>query len=381
MKCEDLNLRHLRAFVKTCDLGTLLAAANAVHLSQPALTQGLHKLESQLNVTLFQRASGGMQPTAAANLLLPRAKRALEYIRSSRATHKQIRAFVALASHGTYASASNATGNANASLHRAVRDLEAALGIALTERVGRGIKLTRQGKATARRFRLAYAELTAAIDEVAHLNDEGHGRIAIGAMPLCRARLLPQTIIQFHNTSPNCHIKVLEGAYTELIEPLRDGELDMLIGALRNPTDDPDLQQRPLFQDQPVIVGRHDHPLASRKRISPSDLASYEWCLPPTGVLLRDRWQSIFTEAGMTVPEVSLECGSAMMLRQILKDTDCLTILSPDQVAVELEAGWLTVLADTPQSLNRTIGVISRREWRPTPMQQSFLHSLEQCGS
>ena len=37
-------------------------------------------------------------------------------------------------------------------------------------------------------------------------------------------------------------------------------------------------------------------------------------------------------------PAVPIESGSVMMIRQILIDSDFLTMLSPDQVAVELEA-------------------------------------------
>lgn len=377
MNCEELNLRHLRAFVKTYELGTLLAAANAVHLSQPALTQGLSKLEAQLEVTLFHRDNEGMQPTEAARTLLPRVKRALLHIRSRRATHTQIRAFTALARQGSYTGASKATGNATATLHRAVRDLEIALNVQLAERVGRSIRLTKVGKATARRFRLAYAELEAGVDELASLGNGRLGGIAIGAMPLCRARLLPASVIDFHNTNPAAKVHVLEGAYSELIEPLRDGELDILIGALRTPAIDPDLTQWELFEDQPVVIARADHPLTQTKNITAADLASYEWCLPPAGVPLRDRWQTIFQQAGQPIPEVKLECGSTMMLRQILRETDCLTVLSPDQVAVELNAQWLTVLAPTPPSLARKIGVISRTDWRPTPLQKDFLETLK----
>ena len=86
----DFNLRHLRAFVKTFELGTLLAASRAVHISQPALTQGLVRLEDQLNVRLFDRQSDGMVPTQAGHLLAPRAAAALELIRSPKVTHAQV---------------------------------------------------------------------------------------------------------------------------------------------------------------------------------------------------------------------------------------------------------------------------------------------------
>ena len=58
----DLNLRHLRALVSVVDLCSLNRAAEVAGLSQPALTQGMAKLERQLGVTLFERHPGGVAP-------------------------------------------------------------------------------------------------------------------------------------------------------------------------------------------------------------------------------------------------------------------------------------------------------------------------------
>jgi hypothetical protein len=75
---------------------------------------------------------------------------------------------------------------------------------------------------------------------------------------------------------------------------------------------------------------------------------------------------------------VRVEIGSGIAIRQILISTDALTLLSPDQVRLELEAGWLTLVAHT--RLTRTIGLTRRAEWRPTMMQRRFLAALrDQC--
>ena len=59
----DLNLRHLRGAVAIAAQHSMNAAARAVNLSQPALTQGLAKLERQLGVELFTRRADGMATT------------------------------------------------------------------------------------------------------------------------------------------------------------------------------------------------------------------------------------------------------------------------------------------------------------------------------
>lgn len=373
-----LNTRHLRAFVKTYELGTLIAASRAVNITQPALSQGLVGLEDTLQAQLFLRQSQGMEPTEAAHLLYPRACSALDLIRSKSVSQTQIRAFIALARNGSYTEASAETGLARASLHRAVSDLEKGLGQTLVRKRGRGTELTQIGRNKARHYRLAQTELNAAADEILQQKGEYSGRIAIGAMPLCRARILPEAIVRFQSEHPSSEFSIAEGAHAELLEPLRDGDLDFLIGALRAEVPGSDLIQLPLFDDQPKIVARYGHPLKANSDAADfSDLQRFDWCIPQRGVPLRERWQDMFEAAGLEVPKVRVECGSVMAIRQILMSTDCLTILSPDQVAVEIEANWLKVVGTAPRDLIRTIGLTYRRDWRLTGPQSKFLETLK----
>ncbi|MEP3892900.1 MAG: LysR family transcriptional regulator [Litorimonas sp.] len=374
------NIRHLRAFVKTVDLGTLLSAARAVNLSQSAVTQAIAKLENQLNVRLFNRQNEGMVPTDAATLIYPRVQDVLKHIGRRNVTHTQIKAFLALSQGGNYAEASHLTGLSTASLHRAIRDLEIVLGQDLTRRKGRGVVLTDFGQTQARRYGLAAAELRYLIEDVSALKGVKSGRVGIGAMPLCRARVLPSAIVQYQYNYPDIDINIAEGSFIELMEPLRNGELDFLIGALRDPGPGPDLVQLPLFEDAPVIVARSEHPLLMSKTSSPvpvQALSKYPWCVPNSGVPLREKWESLFSEEGLAVPRISVECGSVIANRQILMKTDCLTILSPDQVAVELEAGWLSIVCALPPRLNRMIGLTHREGWRPTKSQADFMEVLK----
>ena len=53
MERLDVNLRHLRAFLAIMESGSVTAAAREVHLTQPAVTQGIAKLELRFGVPLF----------------------------------------------------------------------------------------------------------------------------------------------------------------------------------------------------------------------------------------------------------------------------------------------------------------------------------------
>lgn len=374
MESLDLNLRHLRALVAVAKTGTVAAAAIRVAVTQPALTQAIAKLERQLGTNLFIRRSHGMEATEAMHVLIPRIESALGLIASPRVTAAQARALIAVADAGSYAGASAATGLAQPSLHRSVGDLSVALRKTLVGREGKGIKLTEAGRKSARAFRLARAELDAGLAELAALSGRETGRISIGAMPLARARFLPKAVALFHRAHPEVRFAIVEGSYAELLDPLRDGVLDLLIGALRD-MPEPDLDQRALFDDRPVVIARAGHPLASRQATIDA-IAAYPWIIAAQGTPLRQQWQAMFENAGIVAPGVPIESGSVIAIRQILRDTDFLTLLSRDQVSVEIEAGLVIVLCETPPALRRTIGVTSRSGWQPTALQRAFLATL-----
>jgi LysR family transcriptional regulator, regulator for genes of the gallate degradation pathway len=379
MDIWQFNLRHLRAASAIAHLGSISVAAEAINISQPAITQGLAKLESMLDQPLFERRADGMSATKAAQLLTPRIDTALAHIASPRVTMAQLRALIVVADAGSYAGASATIGLAQPSLHRSIGDLSLALRQTLVERRSKGIALTAQGRRTVRAFRLARAEIEAGLSEVAALQGRETGRIAVGAMPLSRARLLPAAVTAFYRAHPDAFISISEGSWQELIEPLRDGELDLLIGALRNPSPGADVEQCPLFADRPVVIGRAGHPLATLPNATPalSRLADYPWTVPAPGAPLRAQWERMFAQAGIAIPRVPVECGSVITIRQILLDSDFLTLLSPDQLAVELKSGLLTIICDAPEGLSRTIGITTRAGWRPTAMQRAFVEVLK----
>ena len=380
MDPDSLNLRHLRAAAAVVRSGSVTGAARLVNLTQPAVTQALGKLERQIGLPLFERVPGGMVATEAGLMLADRVEAAVRMIASPRVTLTQSRAFLALAQAGSYAAAAARTGLSEASLHRAVADLAIGVGQRLVERRGRAVMLTPRGLAIARRLRLARAELSSALAELAALQGREVGRIVVGAMPLSRARLLPNAIAAFHRTHPEVDIAVAEGSHVELVGPLRDGELDMMVGAVRD-TLPADLVQRPLFVDRPVILGRAGHPLAAEHgRITADALARFAWIVPERGTPLRRQWEQMFAAVGRVPPRVPIECGSVIMVRQMLVQSDSLTLLSVDQLAVELESGWLVRLGDAPGELSRTIGLTTRADWRPTARQQDFISEIERAA-
>lgn len=75
---------ELRHFLLVIEHGTLTAAARAAHLSQPALTASIQRLEKRFEARLLNRGRRGAEPTAAGRALLPHARAALAAVEDGR---------------------------------------------------------------------------------------------------------------------------------------------------------------------------------------------------------------------------------------------------------------------------------------------------------
>jgi LysR family nitrogen assimilation transcriptional regulator len=65
-----MQLRQLTYFLRTAELGSINAAAESLHVSQPAVGVQIKKLEDHLGVALFERNHTGVQLTPAGQLFL-----------------------------------------------------------------------------------------------------------------------------------------------------------------------------------------------------------------------------------------------------------------------------------------------------------------------
>ncbi|WP_311945999.1 LysR family transcriptional regulator [Halomonas piscis] len=71
------SIRQLQAFVTIAELGSFVEAAERLHLSQPALSITIRKLEQAVGGMLFNRSPRGIQLTPEGRFFLPTARRLL----------------------------------------------------------------------------------------------------------------------------------------------------------------------------------------------------------------------------------------------------------------------------------------------------------------
>lgn len=387
---SELNLRHLHALAVVRHVGGISAAAPLVNLSQPALTQAIARLEGQFGLALFDRQPGGMAATEAAQLLVPRIERALGYIargvqlarRSQRlpaiaaverrVSLGQLRALAAVDTAGSYSLAAERSGVSQPAIYRAVHELSESIEVPLTVRRGRTVQPTPAATRMLRLVRLALSELGAGLEDLAGLRSKDAGRVTLGAMPLARAILLPQVLARFSRAHPGATVNVVEGPYAELLGHLREGGLDLLIGALRDRLPVRDVVQEGLFDDDPVIVGRAGHPLAGRD-FGFARLLEFPWVVAATGAPVRARWERMFREQALEPPRLRIECGSVLIIRGLLLEDDWLTLMSRDQFLFERRAGLLCEIGTAGPSVRRRIGMTTRADWYPTRLQSAFV--------
>lgn len=108
-----MNLAAVEAFLAVVQLGGFTRAADALHLSQPALSRRIGLLEHELGAPLFERGRRGVALTDAGRALLPHAEAALARLRDGaeavRALGRGDEGRITLAMVGTLAGTSLAT--------------------------------------------------------------------------------------------------------------------------------------------------------------------------------------------------------------------------------------------------------------------------------
>jgi DNA-binding transcriptional LysR family regulator len=401
---EVPNLRHLRLLVAAVAKGSLTRAADHVHISQPAASQAIQRLSDVFGARLLERTGNRVVATPEGRIVAARADRALAHLaeagrrlsRSVRAapggslaadllerhaTMAQLRALAAFAEAGSFSGAARALGQTEPSVQRAAREAERIAGVALFDGSFRALRLTPAGETLARHAALTLREVAAARAELAEREGRFDGRLVIGTLPLVRTRIVPEAVVALTARHPHARIEIVDGPYEALVQALRLGACDMIVGALREGAASPGLTEEVLFRDGLALVARAGHPLWGR-RLAPADLAGFPWVLPrrdtPSRAIL-DRLMQGWGLADRAHGQV--ETGSLVALRGILAASDAITLLSPRQIEVERAAGLLTVL-DLPLSgTERPIGVTTLDGWQPTALGRDFLAALRRAAT
>lgn len=378
------SLRQLRAFRAIASHRSMSRAARAIHLSQPALTHAMQKLEEEAGSPLLVRTATGAYLTDEGNIFLRWVERFHDRLciaadgdanAAWRMTLSQIRSLIAIARARSFAEAARQLGISEPSLHRAARDIEAVLRRPLYHRTSEGISVSRQGASIARELGLALREIDNGFEEIARHRGADQGRLLIGALPLVRTLLLPRAANAITERHPSASVIISDGTYEQLLGDLRGGGIDFLFGAMRNPPPADDVVEELLFMDRFAVVARAGHPLTRKGRITPHDLAEYDWIVARQKTPIRATFNAFFADLGIA-PHAAVETSSLVLIRATLIESDKLTLLSRHQIRFEETAGLLTALPVDIPNAARPIGLTTRKNWLPTSLQTEFVDTV-----
>ena len=314
-----LKLRHLVLATTIADAGSLARAAEQLHITQPVVTRGLQDLEAVLGVPLFERSAQGAVPTIYGTAFIEHARGVIAQIRQA---------------------------------GRALGDLAAA----------------------------------------------DAGTVTVGTHLAGSNVLLPLAIARLKAAHPGVTVIVRESTPDVLQSQLLLGDVDLTVGRL-TPAD-PLIEQVQLYVEPIVLVVRADHPvLAGRggsvdspgrpdrggsadspglsgRGPSFATLAALPWIVPVAGTALRRELEQLFAAQGVAWPSDRVECTSALTLRRLILDGDCVAAL-PELVALHDDDLAIVTPADVDLGrLTRPVGVSTVRDrWQP-PAVTAFLEDL-----
>jgi LysR family transcriptional regulator of gallate degradation len=224
------------------------------------------------------------------------------------------------------------------------------------------------------------AEIRHAGSEIAQLCGKTEGTITVGALPLGRTVLLPRATARLLRAHPGLHVATVEGPFDTLAAALRSGDVDFILGALRQPAYATDLVGERLLADELAIISRADHPICARRSVTWHDLARAQWVLPRKGTPTRDLLEAAFARRDMAPPDVRLETSDLAVLRGVLLESDLLTGISPRQLYYELEQAALVTLPITLPETAREIGITRRTGSQPSPGAALLMDQLRVLG-
>src|SRR4051794_27852495 len=178
-------------------------------------------------------------------------------------SHLKTRHLVLLVELGRHASilhAAEAAGLTQPGASKLIGELEHALGVPLFERLPRGVAPTWYGKVLIRRAGAALAEMDAAHQEIMQGLAGVGGRVCVGSVLTPSTSLVPHAVKLLKQRNPGVQIVVSVDTSKAMVEQLRAGELDIVVGRILDPAAAAELNFEPLADEPHSLIVRAGHP-------------------------------------------------------------------------------------------------------------------------
>ncbi len=260
-------------------------------------------------------------------------------------TLEQLRIFIAVAERQHVTRAAEALNLTQSAVSSAVTALEGRHGVALFDRVGRGVVLNPAGEAflaEARDILARVAAAEAALDDLAGL---ARGRLSIHASQTIASYWLPPRLTRFHQAHPGIRLEVAIGNTAQVAKAVAEGTAEL--GLVEGEVDDPVLSRSVVGHDRLGLVVGPDHPWAKAGAVTPGELTRTSWVLREPGSGTRSTFEAVLSAQGLTVADldVALVLPGNEAVRGAVQAGAGAAVMSQSAAAPGLTSGALVEVA------------------------------------
>lgn len=293
---------------------------------------------------------------------------------------RRLRYFLAIAEEGGVTRAARRLHIAQPSLSQSLQTLERELGVALFDRVGRGVRLSAAGQALVGPARQALRSIEAARNAVGEVSALLAGVLEIAALPTLAVDPLAELVGRFRTEHPGVRVRVREAeSATGMSTLVRDGDCELGLAHLPLPQEGliaAELGVQELLFVLPASVelpSERAEQLAPgvaqrRRAVSPAALADVPFIVSPPGTSTRMLLEGAMEAAGV-VAAIAVETDAREAIVPLVL-AGAGGALLPAPLALEAQRRGALVRAAKPR-IARRIGLI-RREGPLSPAGRAF---------
>lgn len=298
---------------------------------------------------------------------------------------RHLRAFVAVAQERHLARAAERLALSQPAVSKTLSELEAVVGTRLVERSQAGRRGV-QGLTPAGEQLLAHAlRVLEALDASAQAVAPAAGgrieRLRIGALPSVAPALLPVALARLREGWPAVQILVKSAANAVLLDELRAGELDLVVGRMSDPRLMGGLSFELLHTEPLVFAVRAGHPLAEDpKAASVLEVLGYPLVVYGEGTIPRHNTESFLSARGLALPRNALQTLDVAVARALVGVSDAVWITPLGAARSELADGRLVRLPIETAGTEEPVGLLQRSEAEPSPLRAAMAGLLREAA-
>lgn len=290
---------------------------------------------------------------------------------------RQLLLLMALEEEGNIHRAAQVLNMTQPAASKLLKELEEMLGVQLFDRLPRGMRPTWYGETMIRHARMALASLSQAHDEIEALKSGRYGQVSIGAITAPGLNLMPAAIAQVKQQHPSLRVQLAIETSDVLMERLAQGRLDMVVGRLFERHDKTDLRYEALVEEPVSVVARPGHALRNVARLGLRDIVGAGWIVPPSGSVLRHRFELMFQEDGLEAPTNLIETTALLFVTKMLQQSDLLGVIATDVARYYAEHGMVALLPIALPLKMDAFGIITRTDRLLSPAAKVMLRALK----